>query len=1161
MLLCAYPIDYKKSSFPVATAVSSNRMNPNANFVPYYAGGETYDEGQQQQYYQQPYPEGYDDQQYYYEEQTPPTGAYHPTTPLMALDGAPVTALARNSLWYAGGAGRKQMAPLEVLQNDGMLVSRHQNPIGDKIDQLYQAFYGSPLYMLKRDRMTPRNAHIPPFHEFCSWGVSSLVCMADELVASVCPGGARLHTQGGMIVAKSQPMEGLVAGARAHDFLYVGGLKGCTCLDWHLQPISSCEMTVTCMASLDHIVIAGTNTGSVRLLDPSTLRPTLRIDTPHACVTNLAASGNWIASVGWGKMGNGLPLSDPSVYLYDVRYGKGVPQPFLGSGPRWLDFAEENKLVVASGNAGNATLQILEPLSDNVDPNSFISPQLETNESITSLLVQDEHLAIGTSQGRVCRYLKAGAATSSPNAIVDIPSWVPPPLSVDASMLLDKNRPPSLNLYIPPKHCTASTIKDGPLASHPLCFPSKLQIQDSLPSVVSTADLEIKLEGNPNKILHTASLYKKVYQPNLQQQRKKATTKSDVPPRYRLTQRPSAKFAATFNHSEYNQSGLLPGWVSGSGCWCCSKHVVSPFLTKDYPPTMPNAFCPPVLMLLYLHPLATRNVKDELAHVFHRIDRLSALALISGGVGAWAPLNYLAALQANTEADRLQILDGSPAAVDKKAQAFFRFLLYQIEHEDGISFCSKTSQTNITKSLTVELEYLRKTQSFGEVLLDSLGRETRLRAWNPSSKSYENIVQRKFAMDLPTMLSLCAGHYESSSFNKLPTMVEVELSDKVLVRELLDDGTWAEHVGMKVEVEQPMKRRYALDMVLSLVSETGHYVLHARIHPKHRQHLKDQQIAVLEEACREQSDEFANTLVGDSLPEFQKCLESLAKEEGATEEWLLINGYVVSRSSVDDARAFPKYKEPLIILYRDVELQETIKVKQSLVPVSAMRTSSLNGVKAPYNEKVLPDRGELVAFDAEFVSVQEEEYFLEASGSKVTTRETRHALARISAIDCSTGQVLFDDHVKPQEPVVDYLTRFSGIVENDLDPLKSPHHLIRTRAAYLKLRLLVERGCIFVGHGLKQDFWTLNLAVPPTQVIDTVAIFHKPGQRYISLRFLTNFVLKRDMQQEIHNSEEDAMAAWELFQASKALKANGKFEETLDALYAHGQKVDWKLGV
>ena len=51
------------------------------------------------------------------------------------------------------------------------------------------------------------------------------------------------------------------------------------------------------------------------------------------------------------------------------------------------------------------------------------------------------------------------------------------------------------------------------------------------------------------------------------------------------------------------------------------------------------------------------------------------------------------------------------------------------------------------------------------------------------------------------------------------------------------------------------------------------------------------------------------------------------------------------------------------------------------------------------------------------------------------------------------------------------------------------------------------------------------------------------------------------MQQEVHDSIEDAKAAYELYNKALELKKAGKFEEYLMQLYSHGHKTQFKLGV
>lgn len=53
---------------------------------------------------------------------------------------------------------------------------------------------------------------------------------------------------------------------------------------------------------------------------------------------------------------------------------------------------------------------------------------------------------------------------------------------------------------------------------------------------------------------------------------------------------------------------------------------------------------------------------------------------------------------------------------------------------------------------------------------------------------------------------------------------------------------------------------------------------------------------------------------------------------------------------------------------------------------------------------------------------------------------------------------LLDYISTPDSMIEDYLTAYSGLVPGDLDPLRSPHHVVTLRDSYLKLRRLLARG-------------------------------------------------------------------------------------------------------
>jgi len=209
--------------------------------------------------------------------------------------------------------------------------------------------------------------------------------------------------------------------------------------------------------------------------------------------------------------------------------------------------------------------------------------------------------------------------------------------------------------------------------------------------------------------------------------------------------------------------------------------------------------------------------------------------------------------------------------------------------------------------------------------------------------------------------------------------------------------------------------------------------------------------------------------------------------------------------------------------------------------------------------------------------VQAERVELNAEGQKVVREEGRQLLARISLIDggdadaagaaatpsSSSFRVLADDYILPAEPVIDYVTRFSGLTEDDLNPAVSRHAVVPYRTAYLKLRYFIDSGCVFVGHGLQKDFETANIFVPPDQVRDTVELWRLPNQRKISLRFLASYLLKADIQGEVHDSIEDAKTALLLYRHYEQTKAKGPehLHATLQDLYAYGMRTNWTIGL
>jgi PAB-dependent poly(A)-specific ribonuclease subunit 2 len=215
-----------------------------------------------------------------------------------------------------------------------------------------------------------------------------------------------------------------------------------------------------------------------------------------------------------------------------------------------------------------------------------------------------------------------------------------------------------------------------------------------------------------------------------------------------------------------------------------------------------------------------------------------------------------------------------------------------------------------------------------------------------------------------------------------------------------------------------------------------------------------------------------------------------------------------------------------------------------------------------------PGKGTIIALDTEFVSVRQPEIEVNSDGDRETIRPIVYALARVSVIrgpsptfisTLEPGTPFIDDYISTSEPIVDYLTSYSGIVAGDLDPRTSPHNLVPLKSAYKKLWLLLNLGCSFLGHGLKQDFRVINIHVPKAQVIDTAEFFFVAARlRKLSLAFLAWYLLKEDIQQETHDSIEDARTALKLYAKYLEYVDAGVLEAILSEIYRKGREMGFK---
>ena len=422
--------------------------------------------------------------------------------------------------------------------------------------------------------------------------------------------------------------------------------------------------------------------------------------------------------------------------------------------------------------------------------------------------------------------------------------------------------------------------------------------------------------------------------------------------------------------------------------------------------------------------------------------------------------------------------------------------------------------------------------SFSQILKASVERQDQTRGWCDRCKRYQQLSARKSIQGVPAVLMINTAIHGSDAKQlwSIPKWLPQEIGI------IVDQGQFFCYEG------QDLKLHLQRGVFNIVVYELVGLVADINSEESSKSHLVS--MINVAPSSRDPSEE---------------------------SQWHLFNDFLVRQVSTDEALRFdPAWKLPSVLVYQVKSASHIIddSWKENLDPSLLSRRWS--PATEPLSDEFrllsrtteVPRPGVPVAIDAEFVKLQSEEIEVKADGSRETILPSRLGLARVSVLRGAgpdEGLPFIDDYIAVSDPIVDYLTTYSGISPGDLDRTTSKHTLVSLKVAYKKLWLLLNLGCVFVGHGLPKDFRTINIHIPRAQVVDTVDLFFiKSRQRKLNLRFLAWYLLKEDIQTEMHDSVEDARTALRLWRKYDEFQDAGVLEQILEEIYRRGRDVGYK---
>eukprot|EP00658_Telonema_sp_P-2_P026105 TRINITY_DN2052_c0_g1_i2.p1 TRINITY_DN2052_c0_g1~~TRINITY_DN2052_c0_g1_i2.p1 ORF type:complete len:1233 (-),score=291.67 TRINITY_DN2052_c0_g1_i2:287-3985(-) len=945
------------------------------------------------------------------------------------------------------------------------------------------------------------------------------------------------------------------------------------------------ESSVCCICMEGRTLLTGNETGQLELRDSRTLTIQASVQAHSGGVSSIDCKDGLVATCGC-SLRHGQYTSDNMVNIYDVRRSLAAVKqvPFM-AGPQMLKFHPiyTGTLVVASASGQFALIEVLGDYS--------CSPWFQVATmgfAITSLSISlsGEIMCFGDSGGVVHLWAdrEEYAAHSSSQPLVLVPREPPlPSFQLDqessftaAGHVAYSNAGELASSWVPTSRKARKAYSHAPFRLRPE-WRASMQNRGAVWHMSNSLELKPNTQSvssllrTPKKA-DTPTHFKKGRFPHSKHvaPEDEGYTSANLPDKiYRRVEvklpkmTPGSKgFLGEFDFAQYNSTSL-GGLENG-----IPNDYVNPWIQVLY-------FIAPVRLSIILHDCDKQHsLTSELGFLFRMLDMSNGLICHCR--------NFLRALRHNPTAEQLCLLEtvsGQKVSTNvpypQRVERFSDFFLSQLQKESADNNDKQDKNADSWLNEQFGCQLVAHMRCEGCLCVKDQGSCTTSFDMKYDGSSFCQIISstlckaRSFRMQCGSCKrsNLFKCH---SSITRLPNALifkcdlsGAEPSDPRLAL-WRSDPTWLkpklhirlDHEGRAIvdETEFEDGTGYVLTGIITRVTDVR----------KKKSAKKDHFVAVVR-------------VPGMYLEGREKSHGGAAAEshQGGGAEWFVLNDFRVSPTTQEEAVSFvSEWKTPCVLIYSVAEVANA----SVHTPAPALK-NTLSISKSISNGSPLPPRfitlqpdevleaGTMVAIDAEFVQIRSAEVEIRTDGSQQVSKQATISLGRVSVLRAEgemAGTALMDDYIATREHVEDYLTRYSGLRAGDLDPGQSQHHLLPLKAVYKKLAYMVSMGVIFIGHGLKSDFHTINILVPPSQVFDTVDLYWKPGHRRISLRFLISYLLRddefRDFQVDTHDSILDAKAALHLYLLYKKLKESDDpeaFNNKLDDIYRAGNVNNW----